>query len=149
MNTMERPRVVRESLQETMVTGLHSAESTLFNHCVIIQERLTRLGVVINVLEESLTSPDAIEELKDKSVNVRFDYYNAFSKIMMNLIGYMERIHDMAADQVKFNAIKDKLDSLREVTAQDTKGVGIDRREDVNELLELIKDEMIVRGRGK
>lgn len=152
----ERLRVVRpkeepKDLSNVIVDGLHRAETTLFGHCKTVQTRLERLGRVINVLEESLTSPEAMQELRNKPMGTRFDYYNAFTKVMVSMIGYMERIHDIAADQAKFNAIRDQMKALTTdsvVTPEEGQVQIVQSRESVSQLMELLKEEMSIRSRG-
>ena len=150
-STETRPRVIRPQvpLRDTIHDGLHSAEQVLFQHCMIVQGRLERIGKVVNALEESLTTPQAQQELQRKSINVRFDYYSAFTRIMMSLVGYMERIHDIAADQAKFNAIRDKMEELSRTSPQDGDNAIqiVEGKQQITYLLDLLKEEMTVRAR--
>ncbi len=116
----------------------------------MVQERLNRLSKVVNILEESLTTKEAMIELQEKSVNTRFDYYKAFTKIMMNLLSYMERIHDIAADQAKFNSIKERMRELSESESSNSKegkAQIVKSKEQADDLLELLREEMAVRSR--
>ena len=143
MQKRPRIRIVERSLQQVVGQGLWSAEVSLFDYCNIAKTRLERLSRVVDVLEESLTSTEALVELKNKPMAIRFDYYNAFTKIIMNLTGYMERVHFIAADQVKFELIKNKIKELTSPERKkDLEVKVVEGKEVVNGLLNLIQDEM-------
>lgn len=147
--TTARPRVVRggAELSEIVADGIYSAESTLFSYCQVVQGRLAKLSRVVEVLEDSLSSEEALEELKNKSLNTRFDYYNAFTKIMLNLVAYMERVHDMTANQQKFNAMKEHMQELATKKEED-KAIHVNEsKQAVGELLDLLHNEMSLRSR--
>lgn len=151
MNTMvkrSRIRIQEKTFPQVVGQGILSAEITLFEYCQTAKTRLERLSKVIEALEVNLTSDQALEELKNKPMSVQFDYYNAYTKIIMNLVGYMEKIHVLVADQAKFNLIKNKIDELLSKNDEDKdRNTIIEGKAVVTDLLQLMHNEMIKRDR--
>lgn len=141
--------VEEKSLSQIVGSGALTAIETLFDHCNIVKTRLGKLNRVVEALEDSLTSDSALEELRTKPMAVRFDYYNAFTKIMLNLTGYMEKVHLIVADQAKFNLIKDKIEKLLNPDIEkDNQLKIVESKDTLDNLLDILKDEMDKRSRN-
>jgi hypothetical protein len=156
-----RPRILVENklvkieeftdIQEVVHDGTLSAEYTLFNFAKRAKETVDRLYKVITRLETSLTDVDTIRQLVSYPVNLRFEYYMAFTKVVMKLVDYMEKIHFIVADQVKFNAIKDRLKELSTplVEGEVKKDIIEEGSKEVGNVLVLMKNEMARRNKRR
>ena len=108
---------IPNNFRDIATEGLVHAETALFEHSKVARLRLSKLSQAIHKMEGRVFSDEFIETIPPEEL---MDHYMSLHKIDRNLLGYLENVHEMVSDEVKFDQLANLLQT--QIESGDEKG---------------------------